>query len=122
MVLTAVAALPLLAACAGSGAGVLEARDPKVIHSDASSSDLVVCLKGRLNDEAKVIAYPEPGKVDIRIGDAGGTDSHYYHLIGLRPARTGTTVEIRSADEWHPMLSPNRVAGMVRDCKPGAAR
>ncbi|CAG9167084.1 hypothetical protein [Cupriavidus pampae] len=115
-------ATPLLVACAASGPAVIEARDPKVIHSDASVSDLVVCLKTWLREDATVIAYPEPGKVDIRIADGGQAESKYFHLVSLRQARAGTTVELRSADEWHPLMSAGRVTGKIESCKPGTAR
>lgn len=120
--LAAVVAVPLLAACAGTSPRALEEREPKVIRSNASVSDLVICLKSRLTDEAKIIAYPEPGKVDVRIGERSQSDSAYFHVVSLRQARSGTTVEIRSADEFHPFMSAGRVAGMVEDCKPGTAR
>lgn len=115
-------ATPLLVACASSGPSVIEARDPKVIQSKASVSDLLLCLKGWLKEDATVIAYPEPGKVDIRIADGGQAESKYFHVVSLRQARDGTTVEVRSADEWHPMMSTGRVVGRVEDCKPGTAR
>lgn len=119
--LLAAVAAPLVVACASSG-GMIESRDPKVLQSKASVSDLVLCLKGRLKDDATVIAYPEPGRVDIRIADGGQADAHYFHVVGLSQARNGTRVEIRSADEWHPLMSASKVAGIVEDCKSGTAR
>lgn len=125
--LVAAIAAPLVVACASGGTGAVESRDAKVLRSNASVGDLVLCLKSRLKDDATVIAYPEPGRVDIRIGDGSRADTHYFHLVSLSQIGGGangggTRVEIRSADEWHPLLSGKRVAGMVEDCKPGTAR
>jgi hypothetical protein len=67
-----------------------------------------------------VIAYSEPGKVDIRVGRAGDAEYRYFHLISLRRAREGTDVQIRSAGEWHPLMSAGRITGMVENCGPKA--
>jgi hypothetical protein len=123
ILLIAAMAAPLLAACAGGASSdYIQAQEPRRIHSDASVSDLVLCLKGRLKEDASIVAYPEPGKVDVRVGRAESADTRYFYLISLRQAQRGTDVEIRSAGEWHPLMSPGRVAGMVEDCKPGTAR
>lgn len=116
-------AAPWLAACSsGISASSIEAREPKQLHSAATASDLVACLKNRLGDDANVVAYPEPGKVDIRVGRASDTDQRYFHLVSLRRTQQGTDVEIRSADEWHPMMSTGRITGMVEDCGKAKAR
>jgi hypothetical protein len=122
ILLLAAVAVPVLAACA-SGANVeyIQAQEPKQIHSDASVGDLTLCLKSRLREEANVLAYPEPGKVDVRIGSATRSDTGYFYIVSLRQARQGTDVEIRSSGEWRPTMSPSRVAGWVQDCKPGMA-
>lgn len=113
----------LLSGCAGGvNASSIQASEPRRVHSNASVSDLVLCLKGRLGDDASVVAYPEPGRVDIRVGRAQDSDYRFFHLISLRRAQEGSDVEIRSADEWHPWLSASRIAGMVDDCVPGKAR
>jgi len=112
----------LLAACAsGASADYIQAQEAKYIHSDASVGDLVLCLKSRLKEDANIQAYPEPGKVDVRVGNASNADSRYFYLISLRQAERGTDVEIRSAGEWRPLMSQGRIAGMVEDCKPSAA-
>lgn len=118
------AQLLLLSGCMGGGVStnVIEASEPKRVHSNASVSDLVLCLKGRLGDDASVIAYAEPGRVDIRVGRAQDSDYRYFHLISLRRAQEGSDVEIRSSGEWHPWLSTSRISGMVEDCVPGKAR
>lgn len=121
-VLIAAIAMPLLAACAsGSNMEYLESQDGKQFHSDASVGDLVLCLKQKLGDDANVQAYPEPGKVDVRVGFGHRADAGYSYLINLRAARQGTDVDIRSAGEWRPMLSQGRVTGYIKDCKPGTA-
>lgn len=112
---------PLLAACAsGSSMEYLESQDGSTLHSDASVGDLVLCLKQKLGDDATVEAYPEPGKVDVRVGYGHRADAGYSYLINLRAARQGTDVQIRSAGDWRPMLSKGRVTGYVKDCKPSA--
>lgn len=112
---------PLLAACAsGSSMEYLESQDGSTLHSDASVGDLVLCLKQKLGDDATVEAYPEPGKVDVRVGYGHRADAGYSYLINLRAARHGTDVQIRSAGDWRPMLSKSRVTGYVKDCKPSA--
>ncbi len=121
-VLIAAIVAPLLAACAsGTNMEYIEAQDGQQIHSDASVGDLVLCLKRKLGDDASVLAYPEPGKVDVRVGFGNRADAGYSYLINLRAAAPGTNVEIRSAGDWRPMLSKSRVAGYVKDCKPGSA-
>lgn len=123
VLLIALMAALLLAACAGgASADYIQAQEPKHIRSDASVSDLVLCLKGRLKEDASIVAYPEPGKVDVRVGRAESVEVRHFYLISLRQAQQGTDVEIRSSGEWHPLMSPGRVAGMVEDCKPGTAR
>ncbi|SDP09727.1 hypothetical protein SAMN04488595_104294 [Ralstonia sp. 25mfcol4.1] len=118
--LIAVIVAPLLAACAsGSSVEYLESQDGKPFHSDASVGDIVVCLKQKLGDDANVLAYPEPGKVDVRVGYGHRADAGYSYLINLRAARQGTDVEIRSAGDFRPMLSQGRVTGYIKDCKPG---
>ncbi|PLP98282.1 hypothetical protein [Cupriavidus pauculus] len=113
---------PLLAACAsGSSMEYLESQDGNTLHSDASVGDLVLCLKQKLGDDATVEAYPEPGKVDVRVGYGHRADAGYSYLINLRAARQGTDVQIRSAGDWRPLLSKGRVTGYVKDCKPSAA-
>jgi len=121
--LIAALAAPLLAACAsGTSTEHLEAQDGRDLHSDASVGDLVLCLKKKLGDDATVVAYPEPGKVDVRVGYGSRADAGYSYLINLRAApRGGTDVEVRSAGDWRPMLSQSRVTGYVKDCKPGSA-
>lgn len=118
-------AAQLLSACSGGvTANSIQAMDPKRVHSKASVGDLVLCLKQRLGDDATVIAYPEPGKVDIRVGRADADEYKFIHLVSLRRATEGvegTDVEIRSSGEWHPLLSASRVSGMVEDCTPGRA-
>jgi len=122
VLLIAAMSAPLLAACAnGVSADYIQAQEPKRIHSDASVSDLVLCLKAKLEEDANIVAYPEPGKVDVRVGYAESADYRYFYLINLRRAPQGTNVEIRSSGEWRPLLSPGRVAGMVENCKPGTA-
>jgi hypothetical protein len=111
---------PLLAACAsGSSVEYLESQDGKPFHSDASVGDIVVCLKQKLGDDANVLAYPEPGKVDVRVGYGHRADAGYSYLINLRAARQGTDVEIRSAGDFRPMLSQGRVTGYIKNCQPG---
>ncbi|WP_066740680.1 hypothetical protein [Cupriavidus sp. D384] len=113
---------PLLAACAsGSSMEYLESQDGNTLHSDASVGELVLCLKQKLGDDATVEAYPEPGKVDVRVGYGHRADAGYSYLINLRAARQGTDVQIRSAGDWRPMLSKGRVTGYVKDCKPATA-
>lgn len=113
---------PLLGACAsGTNVEYLESQDGRTFHSDASVGDLVLCLKQKLGDDANIVAYPEPGKVDVRVGYGHRADAGYSYLINLRAARQGTDVEIRSAGDWRPLLSQGRVAGYVKDCKPGTA-
>lgn len=113
---------PLLAACAsGTSMEYLESQDGSTLHSDASVGDLVLCLKQKLGDDATVQAYPEPGKVDVRVGYGHRADAGTSYLISLRAARQGTDVEIRSAGDWRPMLSKSRVTGYVKNCKPGTA-
>ncbi|GJG94753.1 hypothetical protein [Cupriavidus pauculus] len=120
--LIAALAAPLLAACAsGTSMEYLESQDGSEIHSDASVGDLVLCLKRKLGDDATVMAFPEPGKVDVRVGYGSRADAGYSYLINLRAARQGTDVQIRSAGDWRPMLSKGRVTGYVKDCKPGTA-
>lgn len=115
-------AAQLLSACSGGvTANSIQAMDPKRVESKASVGDLVLCLKQRLGDDATVIAYPEPGKVDIRVGRADADEYKFFHLISLRRATEGTDVEIRSSGEWHPVMSASRIAGMVEDCTPGRA-
>lgn len=122
LMLAGAIAAPLLAACAnGVSADYIQAKEPRRIHSPASTSDLVLCLKARLDQDASIVAYPEPGKVDVRVGYAESADYRYFYLISLRRAQAGTNVEIRSAGEWRPLMSENRVAGWVEDCKPGTA-
>lgn len=122
LLLAVTVATPLLAACAnGANTEYLESRDASRIHSDASVGDLVLCLKRKLGDDATVEAYPEPGKVDVRVGYGHRADSGSSYLISLRAAAQGTDVDIRSADQWRPMLSQGRVTGYVKDCKPGTA-
>jgi len=99
----------------------LEAQDGKDLHSDASVGDLVLCLKRKLGDDANVMAYPEPGKVDVRVGYGSRADAGYSYLIRLRAAQQGTNVEISTAGDFRPLLSQGRVTGYVRDCKPGTA-
>lgn len=114
---------PLLMACAGGAdTAYIEAQDARMIQSKASVGDIVLCLKQRLKDDATVVAYPEPGKVDVRVGDGSRSDTRYYYLINLRQAAQGTSVALRTSGEWHPMMSANRVAGIIEDCKPGTAR
>ncbi|KAI3593516.1 hypothetical protein D9X30_1243 [Cupriavidus sp. U2] len=118
--LIAVIVSPLLAACAsGSSVEYLESQDGKPFHSDASVGDIVVCLKQKLGDDANVLAYPEPGKVDVRVGYGHRADAGYSYLINLRAARQGTDVEIRSAGDFRPMLSQGRVTGYIKNCQPG---
>jgi len=113
---------PLLGACAsGTNVEYLEAQDGKDLHSDASVGDLVLCLKRKLGDDANVMAYPEPGKVDVRVGYGNRADAGYSYLIRLRAAQQGTNVEISTAGDFRPLLSQGRVTGYVRDCKPGTA-
>lgn len=113
---------PLLAACAsGTSMEYLESQDGDQFHSNASVGDLVLCLKQKLDDNATVVAYPEPGKVDVRVGYGHRADAGYSYLVNLRAARQGTDVQIRSAGDWRPMLSKGRVTGYVKDCKPGTA-
>ncbi|WP_404994198.1 hypothetical protein [Cupriavidus pauculus] len=120
--LIAAVAAPLLAACAsGANPEYLESRDATRIHSDASVGDLVLCLKRKLGDDAEIEAYPEPGRVDVRVGYGHQASAGYSYLIALRAAASGTDVDIRSADQWRPMLSKSRVTGYVKDCKPGTA-
>ncbi|MGN5477392.1 hypothetical protein ACTMU2_12275 [Cupriavidus basilensis] len=88
---------------------------------DASVGDLTLCLKSRLREEANVVAYPEPGKVDVRIGLRHAHRHGLLCVVSLRQARQGTDVEIRSSGEWRPTMSPSRVAGWVQDCKAGMA-
>ncbi|RZT29029.1 hypothetical protein [Cupriavidus agavae] len=121
-VLLAAIATPLLGACAsGTSMQYLESQDGKELRSDASVGDLVLCLKRKLGDDADVLAYPEPGKVDVRVGYGHRADAGYSYLIRLRAARQGTNVEINSAGDFRPMLSQGRVTGYIRDCKPGTA-
>ncbi len=113
----------LLSGCAGGGsANTIQATEPKRLHAKASVSDLVLCLKNRLGEDANVIAFPEPGRVDIRVGRARDPDNRYFHLISLRRSQDGTDIEIRSSGEWHPLMSAGRISGMVEDCAPGTAR
>lgn len=120
--LIAAIAAPLLAACAsGSSMEYLESQDGNTIHSDASVGELVGCLKRKLGDDATVDAYPEPGKVDVRVGYGSRADAGYSYLINLRAARQGTDVQIRSAGDFRPLLSKGRVTGYVKDCKPAPA-
>ncbi|WER49211.1 hypothetical protein CupriaWKF_18790 [Cupriavidus sp. WKF15] len=122
ILLLAAVAVPWLAACAtGANVEYLEAQEARLIHSDASVGDLTLCLKSRLGEAANIVAYPEPGKVDVRIGSATRADTAYFYLVSLRQAQQGTDVEIRSSGEWRPTMSPSRVAGWVQDCKPGTA-
>ncbi|MGO4304460.1 hypothetical protein [Cupriavidus sp. RAF12] len=122
LLLIAAVATPLLAGCAsGTSTEYLESQDGKQLHSDASVGDLVLCLKQKLGDDATVLAYPEPGKVDVRVGYGHRADAGYSYLISLRAAAQGTDVAIRSAGEWRPMLSQGRVTGYVQDCKSGTA-
>ncbi|CAG2136309.1 hypothetical protein LMG31506_01645 [Cupriavidus yeoncheonensis] len=122
ILLLAAVAVPWLAACAtGANVEYLEAQDARRIHSDASVGDLTLCLKSRLGEAANIVAYPEPGKVDVRIGSATRADTAYFYLVNLRQAQQGTDVEIRGSGEWRPTMSPSRVAGWVQDCKPGMA-
>jgi hypothetical protein len=113
----------LPAACAGGGntPDYIQSQEPKRIHSNASVGDLVQCLKSKLQEEATIVPYAEPGKVDIRIGHASASEMRYFYLIYLRAAAQGSDVEIRSAGEWHPILRQGRIEGIVEDCKPGAA-
>ncbi|WP_043365824.1 MULTISPECIES: hypothetical protein [Cupriavidus] len=116
-------AVSWLAGCAsGVSPESIQAREPVRVHSAASPAALVACLKGRLGDDANVVSYPEPGRVDIRIGSTDNSEYRYYHLVSLRRGGEGTEVEIRSADEWHPLLSGGRVRGMVEDCAPAKTR
>ena len=123
VLLIASLASPLLAACAGGGntPDYIQSQEPKRIHSNASVGDLVQCLKSKLQEEATIVPYAEPGKVDIRIGHASASEMRYFYLIYLRAAAQGSDVEIRSAGEWHPILRQGRIEGIVEDCKPGTA-
>lgn len=122
LLLIAAVAAPLRAGCAnGTNVEHLESQEGKSLHSDATVGDLVVCLKRKLGDDANVLAYPEPGKVDVRVGYGNRADAGYSYLVSLRAAQRGTDVEIRSAGEWRPLLSQGRVTGYVKDCKPGTA-
>lgn len=123
VLLIAALAAPLLTACAGGGNSTeyIQAQEPKRIHSNASVGDLVQCLKSKLQEEASIVPYSEPGKVDVRVGYASSSDTRYFYLINLRRAAQGTDVEIRSAGEWHPILRQGRIEGIVEDCKPGMA-
>jgi hypothetical protein len=122
VLLIAAIAAPLLAACAGGNStDYIQSQEPKRIHSNASVGDLVQCLKSKLEEEASIVPYPEPGKVDVRVGYASSSDTRYFYLVNLRRATQGTDVEIRSAGEWHPLLRQGRIEGIVENCKPGAA-
>ncbi|MGO4331736.1 hypothetical protein AB4Z48_36140 [Cupriavidus sp. 2TAF22] len=122
MLVAAIAAQWLAGCASGVSPESIQAREPKRIHSAASTASLVMCLKGRLGDDANVVSYSEPGRVDIRVGRADNSEYRYFHLISLRRAQDGTDVEIRSADEWHPLISAGRISGMVEDCVPAKAR
>ena len=122
LLVVAMAAQWLSACSGGVTANAIQAMDPKRVHSKASTGDLVLCLKQRLGDDATVTSYPEPGKVDIRVGRADADEYRFFHLISLRRAAEGTDVEIRSSGEWHPVMSASRISGMVEDCTPGKAR
>jgi hypothetical protein len=122
VLLIAAFAAQLLAACAsGNTTEYIESQEPKRIQSNASVGDLVQCLKSKLQEEASIVPYSEPGKVDVRVGYASSSDTRYFYLVSLRRAEQGTNVEIRSAGEWHPILRQGRIQGIVEDCKPGAA-
>ncbi|WP_420992232.1 hypothetical protein ACKI2N_030845 [Cupriavidus sp. 30B13] len=123
VLLVAAAAVSWLAGCAsGVSPESIQAKEPVRIHSAASSASLVACLKGRMGDDANVVSYPEPGRVDIRVGRIDNSEYRYFRLISLRRAGDGTDVEIRSSDEWHPLLSVGRISGMVEDCAPNKPR
>jgi hypothetical protein len=121
--LAAAVAAPLLAACAnGTSSEYIEAQEPKRIHSNASVGDLVLCYKAKLGEDANIFAYPEGGKVDIRVGYAQAADTRYFYVVALRQAAQGSNVEVRSAGEWRLMMSQSKLVGIAEDCKPGTAR
>lgn len=123
VVMLAVAAASWLGGCAnGASTEYIGAQEPKRLHSEASVADLVLCLKQKLGEDASIVAYPEPGKVDVRVGYAGHADASYFYVVSLRQAGRGSDVEIRSAGEWRPLMREGRIQGMVEDCKPGTAR
>lgn len=121
--LGAVVAAAWLAGCAnGASSDYIENKEAKRLHSEASVADLVICLKEKLREDANILAYPEPGRVDVRVGYASHADSRYFYVISLRQAARGTDVEVRSSGEWRPLMRPGRIQSMVEDCKPGTAR
>ena len=82
---------------------------PELLKADASST------------AASGPPRREQGRVDVRVGYGHQASAGYSYLIALRAAASGTDVDIRSADQWRPMLSKSRVTGYVQDCKPGTA-